>query len=170
MWQVHILTIGLSSNFVEFLMKIVQLIVQLQNKSKANIYIIWTSIISFFKFIINIPLIIIIILNIINLEKETNIDQLSSVKQQAPKMSSKFRNRSWDPILIISQIISMQFQFYSTLLFCNYFSNQFVNLTNLSSETVQYSLSQIFDHRQLNFKSAHNTFICFSFIGNSLIR
>lgn len=85
-------------------------------------------------------------------------------------MVSKFRSRPWDPMLITSQIMSMQFQFYSTFLLCNYIMNQFVNITNMSPEHIQYSLAQIFDHRLVNFKNSHNTFICFAYVANAFIR
>ncbi len=91
--------------------------------------------------------------------------------------SSKFRSKIWDPSLIIFQIISMQFQFYSTLLILNYMFSRFVHFAynrNFNgadtSNQVVYSLEQIFDHRLINFHNASNTFICFSFIINSLIR
>lgn len=81
---------------------------------------------------------------------------------------SKFRSKIWDPMLIVSQIISMQFLFYSSLLIFNYLLNEFVNLANFSGQIV-YSLDQIFDYRLLNLKNAHNSFVCFSFFFNSIL-
>lgn len=72
-------------------------------------------------------------------------------------------------MLIVSQIISMQFLFYSSLLIFNYLLNEFVNLANFSGQIV-YSLDQIFDYRLLNLKNAHNSFVCFSFFFNSILR
>ena len=86
-------------------------------------------------------------------------------------MSSKFRSKIWDPQLIISQIISMQFQFYSSLLLLNYVLHLAVLVynNNVSDETNFYSLSHIFDYNHLNFKNRTNTLITFSFILNSVI-
>lgn len=84
-------------------------------------------------------------------------------------MSSKFRSKIWDPMLIVSQIISMQFLFYSFLLILNFLSNEFLNFTNLSDQ-VGYSLDQIFDYRLLNLKNAHNSFVSISFFLNSISR
>ena len=83
-------------------------------------------------------------------------------------MTSKFRSKIWDPHLIISQIISMQFQFYTSLLIINYLLNKLINKSSSTNQI--YSLSQIFDHRFLNFQSTYNTFLCFTFVSNSLLR
>jgi hypothetical protein len=90
---------------------------------------------------------------------------------------SKFRSKIWDPSLIVSQIVSMQFQFYASLLIINYIFTHFVHLaynrnynSDSVSEQVVYSLEQIFDHRLVNFHNANNTFICFGFLINSLLR
>ena len=85
-------------------------------------------------------------------------------------MTSKFRSKIWDPLLIISQIISLQFQFYSTLLLfvCTFNSFSYYFLSNENYKT--YSLNHIFDHRSVNFKNANNTFVSLSFILNSLLR
>ena len=84
-------------------------------------------------------------------------------------MSSKFRSKIWDPMLIISQIIAMQFFFYSTLLLFNYLSNEFFNMINIS-ESIIYSLDDIFDHRYLNLKNIHNILICVNMVFNSISR
>jgi hypothetical protein len=83
-------------------------------------------------------------------------------------MTSKFRSKIWDPHLIVSQIVSMQFQFYTSLLLINYLLNKLINKS--SSENQVYSLNQIFDHRFLNFQNSYNTFLCLSFISNALLR
>jgi hypothetical protein len=83
--------------------------------------------------------------------------------------TSKFRSKVWDPILIISQIISIQFQFYTSLLLLNYFWTIILN-NIFGMENVQYSLSQIFDHRQISFKTTQNTFVCLTFLLNSILR
>jgi hypothetical protein len=83
-------------------------------------------------------------------------------------MTSKFRSKIWDPHLIISQIIAMQFQFYSSLLIINYLLNKLINKSSSTNQV--YSLSQIFDHRFLNFQNTYNTFLCLTFISNSLLR
>ena len=88
--------------------------------------------------------------------------------------TSKFRSKIWDPLLIVSQIISMQFQFYTTLLILNYILSRFVHFaynTNYDRSENDgraiYSLEQIFDHRLINFHNANNTFLCFTFILNA---
>ena len=82
---------------------------------------------------------------------------------------SKFRSKVWDPSLIASQIVTLQFQFYSTLLFINYLLNRFINAAFLS-ELAPYSLSQIFDYRSVNFHSTSNGFVCFAYVINSFVK
>ena len=82
---------------------------------------------------------------------------------------TKFRSRVWDPALLVSQIISMQFQFYSTLLFVNYLLNRFLSAT-FSAQPVFYSLAQVFDHRLVNLQTANNGFYCLAFLVNSIVR
>lgn len=85
-------------------------------------------------------------------------------------MASKFRSKIWDPLLLVSQIVSMQFQFYSSLLLLNFFINKFVNIAHSESDKSFYSLDNIFDHRMINFQNSNNTFLCFTFMINSVIR
>jgi hypothetical protein len=91
--------------------------------------------------------------------------------------TSKFRSKIWDPLLLSSQIISLQFQFYTSMLILNYFLSRFVHFAydrnydgTENTEFTIYSLEQIFDHRLVNFHNANNTFICFAYILNSLLR
>ncbi|RNA32681.1 SYS1 -like protein [Brachionus plicatilis] len=81
---------------------------------------------------------------------------------------SKFRSKIWDPWLITSQIISMQFQFYSTFLFMNFMNAHFLNIFK-ANPTNFYSLENIFDYRLVNFKNSNNTFLCLNLIASSLI-
>ena len=85
-------------------------------------------------------------------------------------MISKFRSKVWDPLLIVSQIVSMQFQFYSSLLIINYIFNKFIYSLSSTDKYKIYSLSHIFDHRLVNFHDVNNTFVCIAFLANSLFR
>lgn len=81
-------------------------------------------------------------------------------------MINKFRSNVWDPLLIITQIISMQCGFYASLLILVYISTFFVSNTNDYFNT----LDQIFDFNRLSFKSSHGYLLSFVFLLNSLIR
>jgi len=83
-------------------------------------------------------------------------------------MATKFRSKIWDPFLIISQIVSMQFQFYSTLLLINYLTNRFLVLFDLTEEN--YSLDHIFNHKLVNFGNVSNAFMCINLVLNSFLR
>lgn len=82
---------------------------------------------------------------------------------------SKFRSKIWDPWLLISQIISMQFQFYSTLVLINFMNARLLNIFKSNPENF-YSLENIFDYRFVNFKNSNNIFLCFNIFSTSLIR
>lgn len=83
---------------------------------------------------------------------------------------SRFRSKIWDPLLIVSQIISMQFQFYSSLLIVNFIFNKIVYALVSSEKYKIYSLNQIFDHRLVNFNDVNNSFVCLAFLSNSFLR
>ncbi|CAF0899567.1 unnamed protein product [Brachionus calyciflorus] len=82
---------------------------------------------------------------------------------------SKFRSKIWDPLLLTSQIISMQFQFYTTLLFINYLCSKFLHVMTNSNPNNIYSLENIFDYRLVNFKSSNNFLLCLTFIITALL-
>lgn len=83
--------------------------------------------------------------------------------------TSRFRSNVWDPILIISQIISLQLQFYFTLAIIIYFNHVFFNFLQINKNDF-YSLDKIFNFKNINFKEISGRFNIVAFLANSLVR
>ncbi|XP_071958978.1 protein SYS1 homolog [Antedon mediterranea] len=73
---------------------------------------------------------------------------------------ASFRSYVWDPILIISQMLSMQTVFYVSLGFW------LILIDNISS--TNKSLDQIFNHQSLDISSGSGKVILIAFMLNSL--
>ncbi|CAG2103417.1 unnamed protein product [Medioppia subpectinata] len=75
-------------------------------------------------------------------------------------MSGHFRYTQWDPQLIISQIITIQSLFYTSLGVLIYISDC---ITGHSPQ-----LNHLFNYQELNFKSSHGRLIILSYFLNAL--
>lgn len=75
-------------------------------------------------------------------------------------MKGKFRVTVWDPILLISQILTIQALFYTSLAI-------FVFIVDfLFADTP--SITHIFAYHVISFQSGHNVFIILCFLVNAV--
>jgi hypothetical protein len=84
-------------------------------------------------------------------------------------ITSKFRSNVWDPLLIVTQMISMQLQFYFTLTLLIYSTHLFFNLLQINKNDF-YSLDKLFNFKKINFVEISGRFNIISFLANSLVR
>jgi len=75
-------------------------------------------------------------------------------------MSGQFRYTQWDPILIVSQIITIQTLFYTSLGILIYVSDC---MTGQSP-----ALSHLFSYQEIGVKTSHGRLIIFSYLLNAL--
>lgn len=75
-------------------------------------------------------------------------------------MGGQFRSYKWDPVYIVSQIISMQCIFYVGL-------GLWIFIISLSTKSY-VSLEQIFGYEDIRFKEFHGRLLMFAFILNSV--
>jgi protein SYS1 len=76
------------------------------------------------------------------------------------KMGGQFRNSTWDPILIVSQILALQFVLYSTLGIWNAFTTALVGLPR--------SLDCLFSYQYIHVRDNSGQLVITSFVLNSL--
>ncbi len=84
-------------------------------------------------------------------------------------ITSKFRSNVWDPLLIVSQMISMQLQFYFTLTLLIYSTHLFFNLLQINKNDF-YSLDKLFNFKMISFEEISGRFNIIAFLANSLVR
>ncbi|XP_060081286.1 protein SYS1 homolog [Ylistrum balloti] len=85
---------------------------------------------------------------------------LGLLRKRLPRMTGHFRSNVWDPVLIISQIVSMQCQFYLILGIWNYFMNTFGNFDS--------SLDKVFTETDLDVLETSGRLNVIAFLLNSL--
>lgn len=76
------------------------------------------------------------------------------------KMGGQFRNSTWDPILIVSQILALQFVLYGTLGIWNAFTTALVGLPR--------SLDCLFSYQYIHVRDNSGQLVITSFVLNSL--